>query len=424
MDFIVEGRAFIGGEFTECAIGIENGKISKIAKIIEPSGGCERISAKSILPAGIDAHVHFRDPGLTQKEDFATGTMAAAFGGISCVLDMPNTKPPTTTIDALNEKIEIAKRKACVDFGIFAGASIGGNVESLGKKCTAFKLYMAESTGGLNVPDSEIEKICAKIAATGKTISIHTEDEKTRKKFEEKNLEDHLKSRNNVCEADAVKRIALLAPKMKNEVHLAHISAEESLESLKNKPKNLTAEVTPHHLFLNSKMGLKQYGKVNPPLRTKADQAALWEALNYGTIDTIASDHAPHTMGEKEKDFNDAPSGMPGVETMYPLMLAASKAGKIDIERLVNAIAEKPAEIFGFGVRKGKIAVGYDADLIFVDFKNIRNVHAEELHSKCGWTAFEKFEATFPESTMVRGKFVIENGSFVGAPGCGRYISE
>ncbi|MDD5502350.1 MAG: dihydroorotase [Candidatus Thermoplasmatota archaeon] len=424
MDFIVEGRAFAGGEFVECAIGIENGRISRIGKTIEPSGGCRRISAKHILPAGVDAHVHFRDPGLTHKEDFATGTMSAAFGGISCVLDMPNTKPPAVTTEALAEKIEIAKRKACVDFGIYAGASAVGNVEALAKKCTAFKLYMAESTGGLNVPDSEIEGICAKIAKTGKALSIHTEDEKTRKKFEEKNLEDHLKSRSNICEAEAVKRVAALAPKLKNEIHLAHISAKESIEYLKNKPKNLTAEVAPHHLFLNAGMDLRQYGKVNPPLRTKQDQSALWEALNLGIIDMLASDHAPHTIDEKEKEFNDAPSGMPGVETMYPLMLAASKVKRIEIARLANAISERPAQIFGFGERKGKIAVGYDADLIFVDFQNARKIKAEDLHSKCGWTAFEKFDAIFPESTMVRGKFVVENGSFVGAPGYGRYVSE
>ncbi len=428
MDFIVEGRAFVSGDFVECAIGIEDGRIAKVGKVVEPSGGCRRISAKHILPAGIDTHVHFRDPGLTRKEDFATGTLAAAYGGISCILDMPNTVPPTTTPEALEEKIEIAKRKACIDFGIYAGASVNGDFSALARRCTAFKLYMAESTGGLNVPDNRIEGICAAVAKTGKALSIHPEDEKTRKKFEGKNLGDHLKSRSNLCEANAVRRIAALVrnpdDNLKNEIHLCHISAKESIEFLKSKPKNLSAEVTPHHLFLNSGMDLRQFGKANPPLRTKQDQAALWAALAEGTIDTLATDHAPHTIEEKEQDFAAAPSGMPGVETMYPLMMAAAKARKINTARLVDAIAERPAQIFGFGGRKGKIAAGYDADLIFVDFRKVRKIRAEDLHSKCGWTAFEEFEAIFPESVMVRGKFVIESGNFVGAPGYGEYVSE
>jgi len=424
MDLIVEGRAFVDGGFVECAVGIESGRIAKLGKIIEPSGSCRRIFAKHVLPAGIDAHVHFRDPGLTRKEDFATGTLAAAFGGISCILDMPNTVPPTTTPEALLEKIEIAKRKACVDFGIYAGASANCDFKMLAKRCTAFKLYMAESTGGLNVPDNEIEGICAAVAKTMKPLSIHPEDEKAHKKFEEKNLGDHLKSRSNLCEANAVRRMAALAPTLKNEIHLCHISAKESIEFLKSKPKNLSAEVTPHHLFLNAGMKMRQFGKVNPPLRAKADCAALWEALADGTIDTLASDHAPHTVDEKEQEFATAPSGMPGVETMYPLMLAAAKARKINTARLVNAIAERPAQIFGLGKRKGKIAVGYDADLAFVDFHEIRKIRAEDLHSKCGWTAFEAFEAIFPESVMVQGKFVVESGAFVGAPGYGEYVSE
>lgn len=423
MDLVIEGKAFIDGGFRECAIGIENGKISKIGKIIEPgAGACRIIKAKKILPAGIDVHVHFRDPGLTYKEDFFTGTLSAAHGGISCVLDMPNTVPSTTTREALEEKIKIAESKACVDFGIYAGASADGDFKKLAERCTAFKLFMAESTGGLDVPDDRIEEICERIAETGKILSVHAEDKKKIKKLDERDLKHHLRSRPNVCEAGAVKRIVKLAPALKNHIHLCHISAIDSLEYLRKKPSNITAEVTPHHLFLDADMHMRQFGKVNPPLRTKVDRIALWQALSDGRIDMIASDHAPHTIEEKEQDFASAPSGMPGVETMYPLMLMAVKDYKIRITDTIKAICEAPAQTFGF--RKGRIALGYDADLILVDFQKVRKIHADDLHSRCGWTAFEGAFGIFPECTMVRGEFVIENGEFAGKPGYGKFVGD
>lgn len=419
LDLVVEGNGYINGKLTQCCIGIKDGKIEKIKKVL---CGDEHLDFgyKIILPAGIDSHVHFRDPGQTHKEDFASGTISGAFGGICCILDMPNTIPLVNSYSTFLEKYFAIQKKAFIDYGLFATIknAIEENtfkeIEILSKQCIGFKIYMATTTNNLILNNVNILKLIIEvIQSENKVIAFHAEDESLIQKREAKNLFEHLNSRPCISEESAIQKLKSLETNAK--LHICHISCKESLAQLRN--SNFTSEVTPHHLFLHSKLNLGAFGKVNPPLRTKDDRFALWQALNNGIIDIIASDHAPHTIEEKE-DFSTAPSGMPGVETTFPIMLSMLKHNKISLSRLVNAICEKPAEIYG--LNKGKIKEGYDADLIVVDMQNENKILDKYLHSKCEWTPYNGFNAIFPKALILRGKIIVQDQNFLGEKGYGK----
>ncbi|OGS42283.1 MAG: hypothetical protein A3K67_00060, partial [Euryarchaeota archaeon RBG_16_62_10] len=293
---MVEGNCYVSGRFVQCCVGIEDGRIAKVAKVLE-GDRVFRFGSKIVLPGAIDAHVHFREPGMTGKEDFGTGSLAALHGGVTCVLDMPNTLPPTTTIAALREKRGLAAAKCRVDFGLFAGVTEGTDVPALAREAVAFKLYMAGTTGELAVPDlGDVGKELAAVAATGKVLAVHAEDEKLRRKDAEGSLEEHLRNRNNDCEASAIRKVKEAAGGCR--LHVCHVSAKESLPLITG-IVSLTSEVTPHHLLLDKDSKLGALGKVNPPLRRREDRFALFQALKEGAFDVIASDHAPHTADEK-----------------------------------------------------------------------------------------------------------------------------
>jgi dihydroorotase len=418
METVVEGNAYLLGEIKKCCIGIEDGKIKSIKKILKGDNHFD-FGDKLILPAGIDAHVHFRDPGLTEKEDFESGTIQAAYGGISCVLDMPNTIPPTTSVEALLEKKRIVDPKAHIDFGIFAGVSNNSDIQGLSNYAAAFKIYLASTTGDLKIESyDELKGIFQGIRETGKTVCVHCEDQRlldiTRKP---ENLKEHLMGRPNAAEASAIDLV--LKNNNDAKVHICHVSSSEGALLVSN--SSYTSEVTPHHLFFNIDSGLGAKGKVNPPLRQVPDQDALWDALRNGAIDILASDHAPHTLEEKES-FLHAPSGMPGVETMLPLMLWRVKHNKFELARLINAISERPGEIFG--INKGKIEPGYDADLIMVDMREEIKISEDDLHSKCGWSAYDGLLGVFPRFTFLRGEIVVEDWELVGDCGLGKIIED
>ena len=408
MDLVVEGNLYYKGEITKGCIGIEDGKIKSVKKILK---GDEKLDfgEKLIMPTGIDVHVHFRDPGYTYKEDFSSGSMSAAFGGISCVFDMPNTKPKVNTVNAFKEKLGIARRKSYVAFGLHADGN-SDEIEKLGKICNGFKIY------SYKMDDDLLEKKLNEIEKTGKVVSVHAEDKKLFRKMKISSLSDYLHSRPKEAEE---KRIQKIVSMNKKKVHICHVSASESINILKN--KNVTSEVTLHHLLFNIDSDLGAKGKVNPPLRTKEDNEALWNALGNGTIDIVASDHAPHTLEEKQ-DFDDALPGIPGVETTLPLMMYFMKNKKISLSRLVNAFCESPNEIFN--LNKGKIKEGFDADLIAVDLKNEKKISADMLHSKCDWTLFKNFHAIFPICTIIRGEVVVENNEIMINPGFGKFVGE
>ena len=409
MEVVIEGNCYVSGRLERCCVGIENGRIARVAKILE--GDREfHFGSRIVLPGAIDAHVHFRDPGMTQKEDFTSGSLAALFGGVTCVFDMPNTKPPTTTASSMREKKTAASAKSMVDFGLFAGVRPGMDVAALAKESIGFKLYMASTTGELLVPSLDaIRAEISEIAGTGKVLAVHAEDECLRKKEIEKDLEDHLRNRPNECETSAIRKAKEAAKGCR--LHICHVSARSSIPLITNVPR-LTSEVTPQHLLLDVSSRLGSLAKVNPPLRKRQDRQALFQALKEGTFDMIASDHAPHTMDEKHEDFDYAPTGMPGVETMLPMMLQHVKDKHIELSGAVRRLCERPGEIFD--IRKGKIAEGYDADLIVVDTSAGRVIRADNLHSRCGWTAFDGMPAIFPQAVFLRGQLMIENGGQVG----------
>ena len=427
MDLTIEGKVYINGNFQDCCIGITDGKISAIKKILK---GDEHYNFgnRLILPAGIDVHVHIRDPGLTHKEDFSTGSLAAAFGGMSCIFDMPNTAPQTTTVQTLSDKITTADKKSYVDFGVYAGVTDSNinNIGALSKKSSGFKIYLGGTTNSLPFNVKNLKKTLHYINPTNKPVLIHAEDSQCIQghKIQEKNLTDHLRSRPNECEETAIKNILTSSQGINSKIHICHLSSCEGLELLKNRPKNISCGVTPHHaLFTAQDRSNNQVMlKANPPLRTGFDKEALFDGIKNGFIDILESDHAPHTLEEKDVDFDKAPSGMPGVETMLPLFLSLAKREMLSFQRLISAICEKPAELVG--APKGKIEVGRDADLILVDIKKESKIKADDLHSKCGWTPFEGHPAIFPDYLFVRGEKLIEDHEIQVSQGFGRFVGD
>ncbi len=419
-DEAISGRLYIGGELTYASIGIRNGKIAEVKKDIP---GARDFGDRIILPARTDPHVHFRDPGYTEKEDFFTGTLSAAFGGASCVLDMPNTYPFVYRYQDLAEKEYIASGKAAVDYGLIDGMK--GNIidEKALKRAPALKVFMAPTTGGtINELDNlALQYLLNVISDYGKPVIFHAEDPEFFLDSEESTLIDHLRNRPASSEENAIKRLIGTGKPL----HIAHVSSEGGALLLGGKTGGQSAEVTPHHLFLtiDTEFENPAFGKVNPPLRQRKDREALWAALKDGRIDMVSSDHAPHTIEEKE-EFESAPSGIPGVETALPLIMAAVKRGLVSFERAVEVLIEAPAR--KFCPQKGSIEVGKDADLIIIDMRDIRRIKAENLHSKAGWTPFEGMDAIFPTDVYLRGKRVIKNREFDGEKGFGEnlWISE
>jgi len=409
MDVIVEGKALLDSGLTACCIGIDDGKIVKIAKTIERADKRLDLSDLMIIPAGVDLHVHFREPGMTQKEDFETGSMAAAAGGVAFVLEMPNTKPPTRSSSDILEKIKTASKRSYVDFGIAALLDGTTKVEQVGKLAMAFKMYIGETTGGLGIGSDDLPRILKSASRENLPMLIHAEHIGPLEEMEEKNLADHDRRRSPMSEMKAVKSVIDSKP-LDGKIHLLHITQAEIIEMVKS--AGMTTEITPHHLLLDTECGLGTRGKINPPLRSRSTRMNLWEAFVEGLNDTLGSDHSPHTIAEKEEDFDAAPSGMPGVETLIPLMLKKVADRKLDIQTLTNSISKKPAEIIG--LKKGRLKVGYDADFIVVDLKRVTKIHADKLHSKCGWTPYEGMEAVFPALMFVRGEEIARNGSITG----------
>jgi dihydroorotase len=409
---VLEGRAFFRGGLESLAIGIEAGRIARIAKTLR--GDEHRDYGESlILPGGVDLHVHFRDPGDPHKEDFSSGTAAAAVGGVTTILDMPNTKPAVTSRRLLEEKLEAVRRKAHVDFGLYGALRSAEDVRAFSGIAAGGKLYMAPTTGGLEVSDpATLTGIVGAAAEVGLFMVAHAEAPWRFGKEEGRTLPAHNHMRPAEAEASAIQALAEAAKEAAKppRIHIAHLTSQAGFEALAHTA--FTAEVTTHHLLLEATMPLHQGGKVNPPLREAADRQVLWSALANGHLHALASDHAPHTMDEKALPFEQAPAGIPGVETMLPLMLRAVKRGDLTIERFVEASATGPANLLGLNA--GTIAEGRVANLVIVDPRDIAVIRAKGLHSKCGWTPYEKMEAIFPRATYVRGELAVENRTLVG----------
>ena len=409
MDLVIEGRFFINGELKDTAVGIEDGKIVTVGNIVR--GGDERIVMKNkiILPGFMDPHVHFREPGMTQKEDFRSGTMSALFGGVTCVLDMPNTKPPSTDPRSLREKKATIRSKAYVDYGLFAALTPDCNTNLLAPMVAGFKLFMGSTTGNILMNDDEdIYRVMCDVARTGKVTSVHAEDDSMIIRGREDNNWDHLKDRPLEAEHNAIRRLSRYKG-MK--INICHVTDAQSLDMAAS--CGFTTEVTPHHLFFCAEDSTTAYTKVNPPLRNRAVRDALFKAFMEGKATMFGTDHAPHTLQEKGQDYDSAPGGIPGVETNVPMFMALVKQNMFPLGSLVRMGAEMPAKTFG--VNKGRIAVGYDADLAAFDMKDMVSINVDRLHSKAGYSPYEGREAVFPDTVIIRGEVQITDGEFCGS---------
>ncbi|MBL4694469.1 dihydroorotase [Candidatus Gracilibacteria bacterium] len=407
----------------EVDVLIEDGKIVEILKRGEFEGEAEEIDClgKMVLPGFIDAHVHFRDFEQAYKEDWTSGSRAAVAGGVTTVLDMPNNSPPIITFDDLENKRKHINGKTYCNYGLYMGAN-GSNIEDIKKvkNVPAVKIYCAHSTGKMGVSGSAIEQV---FKETDKRIVVHAEDEEivsaNTKKYLKENSDVHVHSKIRSVEAavSEVKKVCALSDKYSNALHIAHVSTEAELEVIAQHD-GVTCEVAPHHLII-SEDDYEYYGnyiRVNPPVRSRQEVFSLWKAVKMGMVDIIATDHATHTPEEKERPYNEAPSGIPEVETTLPIMMNMVNDEAFYIEEVVAMCCERPAKIFGIE-NKGKIEVGYDADIVVVDMEEERKLENENLFTKCGWSPYSgsSFKG-WPVMTFVNGQMVFKDGKIVGKP--------
>ena len=393
---VFQGKTWVSGQgLTEACVGVEDGKIHSVKKILN-GDNITKISG-ILLPSALDMHVHFRDPGYPHKEDWASGSQSAAFGGVTAVVDMPNTNPFTSDQKRFADKVKIATSKSVVDFGVGINVELGLVDRSWFDTIPSafWKLYPYDITSedyfGL------AEQVLSK---TKKPLVIHGEHPDFMNDKPLTNLADHTDNRLK-AEPECLSRMP-----PSSYLHIAHLS---TFEGFKRKPSLATSEVCPHHLLLNLDICHSINCKVDPPLRTKIDNQGLYKAFKEGKIPILASDHAPHTVDEKES--STPPSGMPGVETMVPLMLNEVSEGRLDLERLVDAMSVQPAS--RLGLDRGKIAEGQPADLIEVDLKDKTKISTDILHSKANWTPFEDWQAIFPSRVYRRGELIVDNGDLV-----------
>ncbi|MDR2866773.1 MAG: dihydroorotase [Methanomassiliicoccaceae archaeon] len=404
---VIEGRIFYNGSLTQGAVGIEDGKITDVKKVLRGDRNID-LGDRIILPGAVDPHVHFRDPGMTGKEDFVSGSTAALYGGVTCVLDMPNTKPPVTDARSLDDKKRTIKGRSFVDYGLFAALTKGCDVLSMAAKVAGFKLFMGSTTGDLLMNDpSDVHWSITAAARTGKRISIHAEDDSMIHRNEEKNNRDHLRNRPVSAEHNAISR---LSPYKGMKVNICHITDAHSAALASS--FGFTTEVTAHHLLFDDSVSDSGEYKVNPPLRDRKTKDALYKAFIDDKITMFGSDHAPHTIDEKQRIYNDAPSGIPGVETYVPMMMDMVKRGKITVQHLVKMSSAAPSQ--AFGIKKGMIKKGYDADIAVYDMRLSKRIRARELHSKASYTPYEGRDAIFPDMVIVNGNIQLKDGELCG----------
>ncbi len=409
---------------SEAGVAVDDGKIVTISKdsLLPEASQDIDLEGSLLLPGVVDTHVHFREPGLTHKEDFSTGSKAALAGGVTTVCDMPNTSPQTDTLENFVEKKEIAEEKSLVDFGLHG--MLTDSIEEANKMVEAgavsLKLYPELED------DSTISEIDSKAICT-----VHPEDPSMLQECEseKKDVDSFLNSRPAEAENSEVNRVLSLTSRP--HVHFCHVSSQRSLGSVARErdKSGLTCEVTPHHLLLD-KSHLREFGpvaKTYPPLRTEEDRQALLKGLKSGKIDIVATDHAPHTEEEKEENMVDALPGIAGVETSLPLLFTLVKEGKISLNRLIEVMCSSPARIFGLcndeGIPKGSMVPGADADFVALDQNRKWEIKGERLHGKTKFTPFEGREVTGkPFLTLVRGEVMYKEGEIVGKRGKGKFI--
>jgi len=423
-DVILKGGTVVNQDGTgQRDIGVTGGRIAAIGGLGLASAG-EIIDCRGlhVLPGFIDSQVHFREPGLTHKEDLETGSLAAVMGGVTAVFEMPNTDPLTTGAAALQDKLARARGRMHCDFAFWVGGTHENarDVAELERLpgTPGIKVFMGSSTGKLLVEDDDgVREI---LKRTRRRAAFHSEDEaRLRERLGERRPGDpasHPVWRDAETALRCTRRLVAIARETGARIHVLHISTSDEIEFLKAHKDLASCEATPHHLTLvapDCYQRLGAYAQMNPPVRDEAHRAGLWRGVAEGVVDVLGSDHAPHTREEKEHAYPQTHSGMTGVQTLVPIMLDHVAAGRLTLERLVDLTSAGPQRLFGIA-GKGRIAVGYDADFTILDLKRRETIRDGWIASRCGWTPYDGVSVTgWPVGTMLRGRRAMWEGALV-----------
>ncbi len=440
---LTNAKAYLNGQIRDCSIAIEEGKIQKIGKETQMPQADAKTDLHNllVLPGLIDEHVHLRDEGRSYKEDFASGTSAAAAGGFTTVLDMPNNDPVTMGVGALRNRMGLAYRRILVNVGFYSEfpKNIAEVKDIVAEGAVGFKLFMGSQVGGLNVDDDQA--LAEGLRAVGELkvpLAVHAEDRALLAANEEKlkvakktGLGDFLRAHTEQVELRAIQRLLKLSQKTDVHLHFCHVTSKEGLEAIAEVKKSeeregkVTCEVTPNHLLLSSE-DVKRLGGLSimaPPLRDKTHRDALWKGIEDGTVDTVGSDHAPHTLEEKAaSDVWEIKVGVPGVETTLPLMMTLVRQKRLGIDQVVGLVCERPAEIYGLADR-GRLEVGKNADLTIIDYNQQFKIDPSKFKSKAKFSPYKGWDVNGKVAkTIVNGVVVFDEGDIVARGGCGSVL--
>ena len=406
-------------------VGVIDGRIAFIGDLSQASAG-ETVDAAglTVLPGVIDTQVHFREPGLEWKEDLETGSRAAALGGVTAVFEMPNTEPNTTDPDTLADKLERARDRMWTDHAFYIGgthenARVLGELERL-PGCCGVKVFMGASTGTLLVADDDgVREVLRHVK---RRATFHSEDEyrlvDRRPLARTGDWTSHPEVRDPESAIMSTRRLVGLARETGARIHVLHVTTAEEVEFLAGHKDVATMELTPQHLTLDGDEAyerLKGLAQMNPPIRNNYHIAGLWRGIEQGVADVLGSDHAPHTLEEKARPYPASPSGMPGVQTLVPVMLTHVANGRLSLDRFIDLTSHGANRVFGIA-GKGRMAEGYDADLTIVDLKAKHVLKHEDMATRSGWTPFDGMECTGKAmATIVRGRVVMKDGELIGS---------
>lgn len=410
---MLAGRALVRGRLQHVEIAIDDsGRIGSIGKARDGSPRHD-VGDAVIIPAATDLHVHFREPGgPAEAETIPTGTIGAALGGVTLVGEMPNTRPTLDDVESWEQKSRLVEGRAAVDLLLFASPTVPRSLSVLSRRAGGFKVYLSPTTGMDSPPSpSELPALWERLAELRLPVSVHAEDPvRFGSHPRPSSPAEWNEERPVAAEESALARLARAPRSLR--LHAAHVTTADSVRHLS--AAGLSFEATPHHLLLSERSGEDARFKVNPPLRTERERAELWEAFRRGEVPILASDHAPHPQAVKESRFDRAPSGVPGVQTMLPLLLAKVREGDLDLGVLVSAACERPARWLGQPL--GRLAPGDRANLLVIDFTKRARVEGRGLRSPCGWTPFEGWEVISPREHYRDGERIVEDGEYVGRP--------
>jgi dihydroorotase len=426
LDLIIKnGSCYIDKDLKNQDIAIKDKKIVEIGKINKKTSEVVDAAGLTVLPGCIDTQVHFREPGSTDAEDLHSGSRAAIVGGITSVFEMPNTNPPTSNKIEFRKKLGLAENRMFCNYAFYFGATPDNASELADLKdlegCCGIKLFAGSSTGNLLVQhEADIEKV---FQSSSKVVAVHSEDEEIlnmrKKLIKEGDVHTHPLWRNEECAISSTRRIVRIAECYKKKAHILHITTKQEIDFLSQHKGNITFEITPQHLTIFApdcyeKLGT--YAQMNPPLRDKSHYDRLWYGVRNNFPDTIGSDHAPHLKTNKEKSYPNSPSGMPGVQTLMPVMLNHVNNEKLSLKQLMDFVCENPVKIFGIK-NKGFIKEGFDADFTIVDMNKKILIKNKDIESKCGWSPFDGLEFKgMPVLTIVGGQIKMRDGQILGEP--------